>query len=346
MKKIIIIAIIAVAVIVPLVAQMNISNAQPDNSDGSISYISIAEDTILSQTDTTNLRNGLQDTQFDPNDSLLDEQWAIESMNLPALWAVTTGSPEIIVAVLDTGIDKNHEDLAGQVIGEVNFTDSPTIDDIYGHGTHIAGIIAAKSDDFGVVGVAPDVRLLNVKVANDRGRCQVSDLAEGIIWAVDNGTNVINISIEIMESSPELEKAVNYAWNQGAVIVAAAGNDGSDNPVYPAFYTNCISVAALKEDSSLAPLSNQGDWVNLAAPGYKIYSTLPGNEYGLETGTSFAAAHVSGITALLFTIAVDNNNDGYLNDDVLELIEVSCRDIAVDSVGWGCVDASQIFTSG
>ena len=243
---------------------------------------------------------------------------------------------------MDTGVDGDHEDLSGQIEGEVNFTDSPITDDIYGHGTHIAGIIAAEDNDIGIVGIAPGCRLLNVKVADDRGRCDVSDLAEGIVWAVDNGADVINISIEIKESSPDLEEAVQYAWDHGALIIAAAGNSGSQNPVYPAYYENCIAVAAVAEDNSLAPLSNRGGWIDLVAPGFQIYSTLPDDSYGYESGTSFAAAHVSGIAALLFSVVTDTNSDGRINDEVKAIIEAGCQDIGITGTGKGCIDAAEI----
>jgi len=280
-----------------------------------------------------------------PDDEFADKQWALKSIGISGLWQTTMGNGEVLVAVLDTGIDKNHEDLRGKVQAEVNFTDTPDADDVHGHGTHIAGIIAAENNDIGIIGLAPDCRLLNVKVADDRGRCDVSDLVEGIIWAVDNGAKVINISIEIKESSPELEAAINYAWNNAALVAAAAGNSGSYEPVYPAYYKNCIAVTAVKENNSLSPLSNKGEWVDLAAPGYKIYSTLPGDSYGFETGTSFASAYVSGVASLLFTMVNDLNNNGFLNDEVLAIIKDSCREIGIDGTGRGYIDTSQIVAN-
>jgi len=276
-----------------------------------------------------------------PNDPYLGEQWALSKIQIPQLWQITTGNREILVAILDTGIDQNHEDLNGKVAIEANFTDSPTAGDIHGHGTHIAGIIAANIDNgIGIAGVAPEIQLMNVKIADDKGRSQASAVARGIIWAVDNGASVINISVEIKESSPELEDAVNYAWSRGAIIIAAAGNDGSQSPIYPGYYENCIAVAAIKDDGSLAPLSNHGDWVDVAAPGFNIYSTLPDNSYGYKTGTSFATAYVSGLAALLFSVVSDTNGDGRLNDEVRAAIEDSCQEIGIDGVGRGHIDAA------
>ena len=269
-----------------------------------------------------------------------DKQWALNKIGIYDLWQATTGSQEVLVAVLDTGIDSSHEDLDGQVVAEANFTDSPTPGDVHGHGTHIAGIIAAKNNDIGIIGMAPDSRLLNAKVADDMGRCHASALAEGIVWAVDNGASVINISVEIRGDSPELEKAIDYAWSEGSLVVAAAGNDGNDSPVYPAGYDNCIAVAATNRDDGLAVLSNHGDWVDVAAPGFGIYSTLPDDGYGLKTGTSFACAYVSGMAALLFDIVVDTNGDGRLNDEVRAAIEAGCQAIDIAGVGSGRIDAA------
>lgn len=272
--------------------------------------------------------------------SISDKQWALNKIAVSRMWQRTMGSQEVLVAVLDTGIDSSHEDLDGQVVAEANFTDSPTPGDVHGHGTHIAGIIAAKNNDIGIIGMAPDSRLLNAKVADDMGRCHASALAEGIVWAVDNGASVINISVEIRGDSPELEKAIDYAWSEGSLVIGAAGNDGNDSPVYPAGYDNCIAVAATNQDDGLAVLSNHGDWVDVAAPGFGIYSTLPDDGYGLKTGTSFACAYVSGMAALLFDIVADTNGDGRLNDEVRAAIETGCQAIDIAGVGSGRIDAA------
>lgn len=329
---------IPVLITVIILATAQVVSGKTD-SHNTVNYVrpNMAAQDISAPVDDT--ENIIPDIEFD------DKQWALKSIGISYLWQMTMGSEEVLVAILDTGIDKSHEDLEGKVTAEENFTDTPTADDIYGHGTHIAGIIAAENNDIGIIGLAPDCRLLNIKVADDRGRCEVSDLVEGIIWAVDNGVKVINISIEIKETSTDLEAAINYAWDNGALVVAAAGNSGSHEIVYPAYYKYCIAVTAVKVDNSLSPLSNTGNWVDLAAPGYKIYSTLPGDSYGFETGTSFASAHVSGIAALLFSLVTDINNNGHLNDEVLAIIENNCQEIGIDGTGWGYIDTSQIVVS-
>ena len=274
-------------------------------------------------------------------DEYVDKQWALSKIQALNAWQVTSGSQDIVVAVLDTGIDGNHEDLSGQIIAEANFTDSSSPNDIHGHGTHVAGIIAAKNNGTGIVGVAPESQLMNAKIADDKGRCRASAVAEGIVWAVDGGANVINISVEFREPSPRLEEAVNYAWSQGSLIVVAAGNDGSESPVYPAYYENCIAVAATNQDDHLALLSNHGDWVDVAAPGWDIYSTLPDNEYGYKSGTSFACPYVSGMAALLFNVVTDTNGNGRLNDEVRAAIEAGCQEIDVTGVGGGRIDVTK-----
>jgi thermitase len=250
-----------------------------------------------------------------------DSRWTLEQINYLSSIKIKNTEP-VLIAVLDTGIDALHEDLAGKVAAEMNFSSSGTANDVYGHGTSVAGIIAADAEnDIGINGIAPAALLLNVKVADDSGRCKAEALAQGIIWAADNGAQVINISLEIRDYSNELQEAVDYAWEKGAVIIAAAGNDGSSTPVYPAAFDNCLAVTAVKDDNTPVPLANYGDWVNVAAPGYKIYTALPGNSYGYRYGTSFAAACISGLAGELFAILEDSNDNGRLNDEVRQAIE-------------------------
>jgi thermitase len=261
------------------------------------------------------------------NDLYLDRQWPLFQINMPALDSFETYEP-VLVAVLDTGINRDHEDLQGKVAAEINFTDSPTCDDLNGHGTFVAGIIAANiNNGTGIAGVAPNARLLNVKVANDVGECRGADLARAIVWAADHNAKVINISIDLNFGFSQLKSAVNYAWEKGAVILAATSNY-STRPAYPARYENCIAVAATdkydKDDFSF----EYGDWVDVAAPGLVVFSTLPGNRYGFESGTSFAVAHASGLAALLYGITKDNNFDGKLNDEVRAALQNGAQQIS------------------
>jgi len=275
-----------------------------------------------------------------PNDMYFDKQWALIKIQASEAWKITSGSQDILIAVLDTGIDQRHEDLADKVVANVNFTDSPTTADCYGHGTHIAGIIAASNNNsLGIAGLAPNCRLVNIKVADDDGICNSSSVARGIIWAVDNGAKVINIGLTLTKPAQALEDAVDYAWSKGAILVAAAGSNGGSTPVYPAYYANCLAVTATDSDDLLGQLARYGDWVDMAAPGVNIYSTLPGNGYGYKSGTSMATAHVAGVAGLLLTVVSDANGNGLLNDEARHTIENSCDEIGIPDVTKGRINA-------
>ncbi|MGA2670384.1 MAG: S8 family serine peptidase [Dehalococcoidia bacterium] len=333
MKKLKYLAIALTLVEVILVAALAYDVLFARESVAAYSYSSVYDVARADNSDSPSSGSSLQAT-YSLNDSYLAERWGVSQIEAPQAWQITRGDQSIIVAVLDTGIDEDNQDLAGKVVAEVNLSDSPTSDDLCGHGTHMAGTIAA---------IAPGCRLMNVKVADDVGKCEPSVVARGIIWAVDHGAKVINLSLS-MTASADLGEAVNYAWSQGAIIIAAAGNKGTSEPSYPAYYDNCLAVAGTNENNSLALLSSYGDWVDVAAPGFNIYSELPHNQYGYKTGTSAAAAHVSGVAALVFSVAEDTNGNGRVNDEVRWAIENSCTAIAGDGVGYGLVNAFQAVT--
>jgi thermitase len=259
-----------------------------------------------------------------PLRSLESERWDLLQIKAPDAWGLVGGGMDVIVAVLDNGIDETHPALLGKVIERVNFSNSPGIDTSRGHGTHIAGLIAATLNRNGNSGMAYNAKLLDVKVAENSGQTDALKVAKGIIWAVDNGAQVINISIVISKPYPLLEYAVNYAWEKGCVIIAAAGNDGLSTPVYPASYPHVIAVGASDKNDNLAKWSGRGDWVDVAAPGVDIYSTLPGDKYGIRTGSSFSSALVSGEAALLFSNSIDQDNDEIVNREVEDMILSNC----------------------
>lgn len=242
-----------------------------------------------------------------PNDPGYAYQWALPKIQAPQAWDLTTGSSAIRIAILDTGIDQDHEDLRAKIVANRNFTTSPTVDDRQGHGTHVAGIAAAVTNNArGVAGVGFNAVLMNVKVLDDNGSGQYSWIANGIVWAADNGAHVINMSLGGPATSSTLEAAVRYAYSRGVVLVAAAGNENTSSPSYPAYYPECIAVAATDQNDAKASFSNYGAWVDIAAPGVSIYSTLPNHtnrtgvrNYGYLSGTSMAAPHVAGVAALI-----------------------------------------------
>jgi thermitase len=236
-------------------------------------------------------------------------------------WTVTTGSG-IGVAVLDSGVATDNPDITPKVVARANFTTARNNEDNYGHGTHVAGIVAATADNsIGVAGVCPGCTILAGKVLSDTGMGSSSGLANGINWAVNSGAKVINMSL-VVGASLTLEAAVNNAWSKGVVLVAAAGNGGNQTMTYPAAYPNVIAVGATDNNDAKASFSTYGDtWVDVAAPGVNVYSTFPnhkfviarqsGRSYGYDvgSGTSMAAPVVAGVAALAWRSHVGATNE-------------------------------------
>ncbi len=206
----------------------------------------------------------------------------------------------IDVAVLDTGIDRSHVDL--NVSGGYSvFGDSPYYDGD-GHGTHVAGTIAALDNNTGVLGVAPDANLYAVKVLDNNGSGSYSGIAQGIEWSIINGMDIINMSLGGPSSSSILQQYSDLAYNNGILVVAAAGNSGNswgwgDTVGYPAKYDSVIAVGAVDQNNNRASFSSHGPAVELAAPGVGVLSTVPGNGYSSLNGTSMASPHVAGVAA-------------------------------------------------
>jgi thermitase len=216
-----------------------------------------------------------------------------------------TGSSSVAIAVLDTGIKEDHEDLKGKTTKRQNFTtpDTNDVEDRNGHGTHVAGSAAAITNNKkGVEGTCPGCALYNVKVLDDTGSGYYSWMANGVRWATDNGAKVINMSLGGTSPSNTLQSAVDYAWSKGVVVVAAAGNSGTDEQFYPAAYPNALAVGATDNTDAKAGYSNYGySWVDVAAPGSSILSTIVDGSYGLKSGTSMATPHVAGVAGLVWS---------------------------------------------
>ena len=220
---------------------------------------------------------------------------------------------QAVVWVLDTGIDPNHPDLIDRLILELcsDFTKSPNSwRDVVGHGTHVAGIIAASDNHIGVRGVAPETDLVAVKVLNDSGAGAYSWIANGIRYAADNAikgkANIINMSLSGRSPDPDLLAAIDYAINQGCIVLAAAGNNGytgNDSTIgYPALYNQVITVASIDENGQPSIFSSGGDALDIAAPGDGIFSTHLNKSYALLSGTSMATPYAAGVLALLAAI--------------------------------------------
>ncbi|MEZ4659264.1 MAG: S8 family peptidase [Caldilineaceae bacterium] len=244
----------------------------------------------------------------DPDFADNAKTYAQETIHLAAAWDVSMGNADVIIAVLDTGLSLSHAELATRFVPGydlMNGDDDPSDD--HGHGTHVAGIIAAQMDNkVGTAGVCPNCRIMPVKVLDKQNLGSWSTVAEGIIYAVDHGAQIINVSLGGAKPSPTVEAAVEYAASKGVLIVAAAGNAHSTEPFYPAAYDHVLAVSATDKLDDLWPLSNSGDYIDVAAPGHMIYSTMPvelSNDvgYAYMTGTSMAAPHVAGLAGLLLS---------------------------------------------
>ena len=277
-----------------------------------------------------------------PNDPYWPQQWALVKIGAPAAWDIAHSSSDMVVALLDTGVYLGHPDLQTSLwtnVGEIpdNGIDDDhngkaddvhgwhffhqwngsvqepyenrVIDDDNGHGTHVAGIVGAETNNgIGIASVSRGARVMIVKVLDEKGDGWYSDVAAGVVYAVDNGAKIINLSLGGEEPSQVLQDAINYAYRKGALLVAAAGND--DRAVYyPAASENVVAVVATDANDQRMSFSNHGPEVDIAAPGENIISTWPFLDlYYYKRGTSMAAPHVSGAAALLWTWRPDYNN--------------------------------------
>lgn len=248
---------------------------------------------------------------FVPNDALYASQWAIPRIEAEQGWDAATGS-EVVIAIVDTGVDLDHPDLAEKIVPGFNFVDNNDLPmDDNGHGTHVAGIAAAAGNNgLGVAGVSWSSKIMPIKVLDASGTGNDYHAAQGIIWAVDHGAKVINLSFGGLQYSSLLQEAVNYAHDKGALVVAAAGNEALNGnpPFYPAALDNVVAVGALDESDSRASFSSFGTYLDVSAPGVSVMSTALDNDYKAMTGTSMAAPHVAGQAGLLFSLKPDQTN--------------------------------------
>ncbi len=273
--------------------------------------------------------------------------WGVERISAPEAWATSTGKG-VKVGILDTGIQLDHPDL--NVVRGVDCTKGPSCDrggdgdDDRGHGTHVAGIVAALDNEIGTVGVAHGADLYSIKVLTRTGG-RYSDVIKGIEWSIENEMQVINMSLGATTYSTALENAVNAAYNAGILSIAAAGNNGDwekVDPVYPAAYNTVMAIGAVEkteDDVRIADFSNWTSGVDLVAPGVKIMSTWINSSYREAAGTSMAAPHVAGVAALVWSVAPE-----LTNQEVWDLLreKAECLGYDSDKQGSGLVNAAVV----
>ncbi len=278
--------------------------------------------------------------------------WGIDRIDADLVWGATTGDT-VKVAVIDTGIDLAHPDLKSNIKGGYNAINSRrSANDDNGHGTHVAGIIAAVDNEIGVIGAGPKIDLYAVKVLNRNGSGYLSDIIEGLDWCIANDIDVINMSLGTSSYIESFKEAIQRVDAAGIVQVAAAGNSGPYNNTvnYPAKFFEVIAVSATDSNDNIASFSSRGPEVDLAAPGVSIYSTYKGSTYKNLSGTSMASPHVAGAAALVIEVkSCDYNLDGICTpQEVREKLQNSVEDLGAlgkdDLYGYGLVDAKKAVT--
>lgn len=277
-----------------------------------------------------------------PNDPYLPQQWHLAHIHMPEAWAVSTGSGATVLAVVDSGVAFDHEDLRDKLLPGVNLVDpsQPPADDS-GHGTFAAGVAAAAGNNaLGVSGVDWGARILPVKVLDAAGASTFARAAAGIRWAVDNGARVVLVGFVSPAPSPELDEAVTYAWRRGALVVAPVGDDGLDAPTYPAASPFVVGVGGTDRADAVLPTSNRGPGVALVAPAVEIVGPHTAAPYVASRGTIAAAAQVAGLATLIWA-----TSPALSNVDVAGLLLRTADDLGApgrdDEAGWGRLNAAR-----
>jgi len=274
-------------------------------------------------------------------DALVSQQWGW--YRVKADKALDTGyqGAGVVVALLDTGIDAGHPDLAANVVGGWNFVDNNSnVTDVDGHGTMVAGIVAAVANNsIGIAGVASKVSVMPLKVLSE-SEGSLMDVNAAIRYAADHGARIIGMSLggSYSRLSQTMEAAIDYAYKRGCILVAGAGNDNSNDPFYPACYEQVIAVSAIDQADKKASFSNYGSYIDFCAPGVGILSTVRGGDYGYGDGTSFATPFVTGVVAVMLS-----KSPSLTNSEVLAALRSQAVDLGEAGwdqyFGWGVVDA-------
>ncbi len=269
-------------------------------------------------------RNYRLSPDFIPSDPLYPSQWHLPKVSADLAWEISQGAPSVVVAILDSGVDPTHPDLATKLVAGYNFYNNNTnTSDVYGHGTKVAGTAAAICNNAaGVASPACQNRIMPIRVTDTTGAGYVSAIANGLTWAVDHGAKVMNLSFAGVAGISTITNAAQYVVNHGGVVVAAAGNCGcfDSTPQNPYM----ISVSATDSSDSLASFSSQGNYVDVAAPGVGIYTTTSGGGYGAPSGTSFSSPLTAGVVALIMSV-----NPGLKPAEVESLLEANADNLGL-----------------
>ena len=290
--------------------------------------------------------NFIAEASFIPNDAKYFSQWHLQKISASTGWDISTGSPEVPIAIIDSGINPTHPDLTGKLIQGYNFVGENTdTHDVLGHGTAVAGAAAAVSNNYiGVAGVAWENPIMPLVVLNSNNWATYYDIARAITYAADRGVKVMNISIAGSGSSSTLQNAVNYAWNKGAVIFAAAANYSTSTPYYPAACNNVVAVSATTSSDTIASFSNYGSWIDISAPGVSILTTNNEGGYSSWSGTSFSSPISAGLGALIMSV-----NPTLTNAQVVDIIEKNADDIGTPGFdpdfGYGRINVYKSVSS-
>jgi major intracellular serine protease len=291
--------------------------------------------------------------------SVKEIPYGVNQLKAPKMWRQKEQGEGCVVCILDTGIDINHPDLKEQIIAGKNFVEDAAEDDYSdknGHGTHVAGIIAAVEDDKGVVGVAPKAKLLIGRVLDANGSGSYQGIINGLMWAASwKGPNnervrVINMSLGGPEDDPNLRTAILECVSKGIVVVVASGNEGDNREEtmelgYPALYNECITVAACDEEKKLAYFSNNSLQVDVIAAGVNVLSTYPTSGYARLSGTSMATPHIAGTLALIINWGEKFFKRELTESEIYALLAKSAKTLGYEtsSEGHGLPDLSYTF---
>ena len=242
--------------------------------------------------------------------------WEIKKLGVDKQWSKSRGAG-VVIAVIDTGCDPDHPDIKKNLIGSYNFiNNTPDATDRNGHGSHVCGTIAAIDNGKGIVGVAPESKILALKALNDHGNGQLSHIANAIKYAADHNADIITMSLGSTYKSLEIKKSIDYAAKKGCLIFCAAGNSGVQADImYPAKFPKTISIGAIDQNFQRTNFTCSGDSLDFLSPGVDIMSIVPKNSYALMTGTSMSNPFASGVAALYLSEYKKLNNGGRMTRD-------------------------------